>query len=316
MKAVVITRPCAAHELRISEVPTPTARPGWVLIQIRAFGINRAEIYTRQGHSPNVRFPRIIGIECVGEVADPADSGLRVGQRVVSLMNGMGRQFDGSYAEYTLVPANQVYPIESALDWATLAAIPETWYTAWGSLTDALHLKAGETLLIRGGSSACGLAAAQLAVHLGATVISTTRNPMHAEKIRAAGAAQVLIDNGQLARTGSAYADKVLELVGASTLRDSLQCLNPGGIACFTGILGGWVLERFEPIEDIPSGRYLTSFHSDSVNRTRMAELFAFIDRHQVAIARPTTFALHDIAQAHALMESNQAAGKIVIVNT
>lgn len=315
MKAVVITHPCAAHELTVREVPTPTARPGWVLIKIRAFGINRAEIYTRQGHSPGVQFPRIIGIECVGEVADPADSGLPVGQRVVSLMNGMGRKFDGSYAEYTLVPAHQVYPIESTLDWATLAAIPETWYTAWGSLTDALQLKAGETLLIRGGSSACGLAAAQLAAHMGATVISTTRNPAHAEKIRTAGATQVWIDDGQLACTHGACADKVLELVGAATLRDSLHCLRPGGVACFTGILSGWVLERFEPIEDIPTGRYLTSFHSDSVSQAGISALFAFIDRHSIRIAAPTTLALHDIAHAHALMESNQAAGKIVIVN-
>ena len=117
MKAVVVSRPCAAHELTVSEVPTPTARPGWVLVRIRAFGINRAEIYTRNGYSPGVRFPRIIGIECVGEIVDPADSGLPVGQRVVSLMNGMGRQFDGSYAEYALIPAAQVYLVHSRHDW-------------------------------------------------------------------------------------------------------------------------------------------------------------------------------------------------------
>ena len=315
MKAVVVSRPCAAHELTVSEVPTPTARPGWVLVRIRAFGINRAEIYTRNGYSPGVRFPRIIGIECVGEIVDPADSGLPVGQRVVSLMNGMGRQFDGSYAEYALIPAAQVYLVHSRHDWATLAAIPETWYTAWGSLTGGLKLQAGETLLIRGGSSACGLAALQLATCMGATVIGTTRNPMHAEKIRAGGAAQVLIDDGQLAQSYAESVDKILELVGAATLRDSLRCLRPDGIVCFTGILGGWTLERFEPIDDIPAGRYLTSFHSDSVNRAAIADLFAFIDRHRIPIAPPIVFPLRDIAQAHALMDSNQAAGKIVIVN-
>lgn len=268
MKAVLITRPCAASELTLAEVPTPQVRPGWVLVKIRAFGINRAEIYTRQGHSPGVPFPRIIGIECVGEVADASDSGLKPGQTVVSLMNGMGRQFDGSYAEYALIPAAQVYPIEPpqhyGWDWATLAAVPETWFTAWGSLT-TLKLQAGDALLIRGGSSACGLAA--------------------------------------------------LELVGADTLRDTLRCLAPGGVACFTGVLSGWVLERFEPIDDIPSGRYLSSFHSDSVNRAGIEEMFAFIRRHRIAITPPVVFALQDIAQAHALMKSNQVAGKIVVVN-
>lgn len=324
MKAVVITRPCTASELTLAEVPIPQVRPGWVLVKIRAFGINRAEIYTRQGHSPGVPFPRIIGIECVGEVADASDSGLKPGQTVVSLMNGMGRQFDGSYAEYALIPATQVYPIEPpqhyGWDWATLAAVPETWFTAWGSLT-TLKLQAGDALLIRGGSSACGLAALQLAVRMGAQVFSTTRNAAHAEKIRAlahaigSAAVQVLLDDGQLAAAHTARFDKALELVGAATLRDTLRCLAPGGVACFTGVLSGWVLERFEPIDDIPSGRYLSSFHSDSVNRAGIEEMFAFIRRHRIAITPPVVFALQDIAQAHALMESNQVAGKIVVVN-
>ena len=283
MKAVVVTRPCAAHELMVSEVPTPRARPGWALVKIRAFGINRTEIYTRNGFSPGVRFPRIIGIECVGEVAeiaaaDASGSGLAAGQPVVSLMHGLGRQFDGSYAEYALIPVAQVYPVPRPQtlgwpdwDWARLAAVPETWFTAWGSLA-ALRVQAGDALLIRGGSSACGLAALQLAAHMGAHVTSTTRSPVHAGKIRMLGASigasmdasigagmdggiavnidaktsapapettlpqpsiQAMIDDGQLARTHPSCFDKALELIGAATLRDTLRCLRPGGVACF-----------------------------------------------------------------------------------
>ena len=215
-------------------------------------------------------------------------------------------------------------------------------------------MQAGDALLIRGGSSACGLAALQLVAHMGAHVTSITRSPVHAGKIRMLGASigasmdasigagmdggiavnidaktsapapettlpqpsiQAMIDDGQLARTHPSCFDKALELIGAATLRDTLRCLRPGGVACFTGILGGWTLERFEPIEDIPSGRYLTSFHSDGVSREAIGELFAFIARQRISIAAPATFALRDIAEAHALMESNRAAGKIVVVN-
>lgn len=140
MKAVVLEHPCEPQELQVREVPLPEVKPGWVLVKIQAFGINRSEIYTRQGHSPSVQLPRIIGIECVGKVEDPSDSGLVKGQRIVSLMGGLGRDFDGSYAEYTLIPSDQVYPIEIQLDWAELAAIPEMYYTAYASLFDTLKL--------------------------------------------------------------------------------------------------------------------------------------------------------------------------------
>jgi NADPH2:quinone reductase len=177
MKAVVLEHPCEPQELKVRDVPLPEVKPGWVLVKIKAFGINRSEIFTRQGHSPSVQLPRIIGIECVGEVEDPSDSSWVKGQRVVSLMGGLGRDFDGSYAEYALIPSDQVYPVDIQLDWAELAAIPEVYYTAYASLFDTLKLTHGETLLIRGGTSSVGLAALQLAKSIGARVISTTRNP-------------------------------------------------------------------------------------------------------------------------------------------
>lgn len=141
MKAVVLEKPCRADELVVQEVPIPTVKPGWILIKVKAFGINRSEIFTRQGDSPSVKLPRIIGIECVGEIEDPSDSSFQKGQRVVSLMGGLGREFDGSYAEYALIPTSQAYPIDNDMDWVELAAIPEMYYTAYASLFDGFSLK-------------------------------------------------------------------------------------------------------------------------------------------------------------------------------
>ena len=171
MKAVVLDKACIAEELAIREVPTPEVRPGWILVKIKAFGINRSEIFTRQGDSPSVKLPRIIGIECVGEIEDPSDSSYKKGQRVVSMMGGLGRDFDGSYAEYALIPSNQVYPVNNDMEWTEMAAIPEMYYTAYASLFEVLHIAKGETLLIRGGTSSVGLAALKLAKSIGTTVI-------------------------------------------------------------------------------------------------------------------------------------------------
>ena len=146
-------------------------------IKVKAFGLNRSELYTRQGHSPGVNFPIIQGIECVGEVEyDPTES-YQPGQKVAAIMGGMGRQFDGGYAEYTRVPLRNVFPFESSLPWKTLGAIPEMFQTTAGSLLQALEIEKGETLLIRGGSSSVGMLACQLGKYYGLTVISTTRNP-------------------------------------------------------------------------------------------------------------------------------------------
>lgn len=125
MKAVVLRRPCTANELKIEEVPVPKVKKGWVLVKVKAFGINRSELFTRKGQSPSVKLPRIIGIECVGEVADPSDSNLQVGQRVVSMMGGLGRDFDGSYAEYALIPKKQVYPWTAISNGRSLPPCPK-----------------------------------------------------------------------------------------------------------------------------------------------------------------------------------------------
>ena len=126
MKAVVIEKAGGPEALQLKEIPTPKVKPGWSLVRVKGFGINRSEIYTRNGESPDVKFPRVLGIECVGEIADTTDAKrLPVGQKVASIMGGMGRDFDGGYAEYALLPNKQIYAVNTDLPWDEFVAIPE-----------------------------------------------------------------------------------------------------------------------------------------------------------------------------------------------
>jgi NADPH:quinone reductase-like Zn-dependent oxidoreductase len=308
--------------LRVRDVPRPEPHAGWVLIKVMAFGLNRSEMFTRQGHSPSVRFPRVLGIECVGEIVAAPETDLAPGQTVAALMGGMGRAFDGGYAEYTLVPASQVIPLTTDLPWETLAALPETYLTAWGSLVEALEVRAGQTLLVRGGTSSVGMAAISLAKDMGLRVIATTRNPAKADALRAHGADDVLLDHGQLApdveRLVPGGVPALLDLVGTATLRDSLRAVAPRGIVCNSGILGNaWVFERFEPLVDIPSGVKLTVYDSETITAANSAgPLQRIVDgvaagRYRVSLDR--VFALDEIAEAHRYMEENRATGKLLV---
>src|SRR3954465_12018739 len=199
MRAVVLDAPGPPDALQIRELPVPEPRPGWVLIQVKAFGVNRSELHTRLGLAHGVTFPRVLGIEATGIVASAPGGEFGEGQQVATMMGGMGRTFDGGYAEFTSVPASQVIPFRSELDWATLGAIPEMLQTAHGSLTVGLDVQRGQTLLIRGGTSSVGMAAAILAKDRGLTVLSTTRQPGRTPALTAIGVDHVLVDDGDVA---------------------------------------------------------------------------------------------------------------------
>ena len=318
MRAVVVERPGPPEVLTIREMPLPEVRPGWVLVEVRAFGLNRSEMFTRQGHSPNVRFPRVLGIECVGTVADPGDSGFAPGTTVAAVMGGMGRDYDGGYAEYALLPADRLMPLETSLDWATLGALPETFLTASGSL-DALGLRSGQRLLIRAATSSVGAAALALAKAQGLEVAATTRSET---KARALHAHHVILDRGELADGVRAVwpdgADGVLDLIGGPAVLDSLRLARRGGVVCNTGILSGeWIITSFEPLEDIPSGVKLTAFGSGSIVPAEGARALRQIaeniaaGRYDANVDR--VFTLDEIVDAHRYMEENRTTGKLVV---
>ncbi|MCB0994170.1 MAG: zinc-binding dehydrogenase, partial [Acidimicrobiales bacterium] len=241
MRAVVLDAPGPPDALRVREIPVPAPRDGEVLIKVEAFGLNRSELHTRLGLADGVTFPRVLGIEATGTVAACPGGEHAVGQQVAALMGGMGRTFDGGYAEYTCVPVRQVVPFSSSLDWATLGAVPEMLQTSHGSLTIGLDARAGQSILIRGGTSSIGLATAVLAKRIGMTVLSTTRNPDRADTLRRVGADHVLVDDGNVAEAVRAIVpdgvDAALELVGTPTLPDTLRATRVHGVVCFTGML-------------------------------------------------------------------------------
>src|SRR5437879_13090356 len=132
MRAIVLDAAGPPDALTIRELPVPTPAAGWVLIEVKAFGLNRSELHTRQGLAFGVTFPRVLGIEAAGVVAQCPGGEFAVGQQVATMMGGMGRTFDGGYAEYTCVPVSQVIAFVSAREWSTIGPVPETLQTAYG----------------------------------------------------------------------------------------------------------------------------------------------------------------------------------------
>ncbi len=292
-----------------------------MLLRVEAFGLNRSELHTRLGLAgADVTFPRVLGIEATGVIEAAPGTDLPVGSKAVAMMGGMGRSIDGGYAEYTLVPAGSVIPVETPLDWARLGALPEVLQTAWGSMTVGMDLPEGGSVLIRGGTSSVGLMTAVLAKRRGATVYSTTRRADRAEALRAVGVDHVIVDDGQVAEAVRAIAPEgvegALELVGAPTLRDTLRACRPGGTTCFTGMLSNeWIIEKFYPIEFIPTGVRLTAYGGGASDLPSevLSDVAGAIHRDELSWP-VEVYPMSEIVQAHEDMEHNRVSAKQVVL--
>jgi NADPH2:quinone reductase len=321
MKAIVISKYGGPEVLEPREVPLPKATPGHVVVRVRAFGLNHAETYFRKGAWGEVA--KISGIECVGEVHDPGTTRLEVGQRVFALMGGMGRTIDGSYAEYVRAPEEHVIPIRSQLDWLSLAALPESYATAWVFFRHNLQLSAGQTLLVRGGTSALGQAAINLARLESVRVLATSRSREKLRRLESLGAEPVL-DVPELASEleKRVTVDAVLEIVGNRTLLDSLRIPRYGGRVAMAGFLGGpEPITAFDPLMHLPSGVQLSFFASAFLFGLPAVPMHtipfqSFVDAAEngrISAAPAHVLPLDRLVQAHELMESGEARGKIVI---
>ncbi|MDH4278579.1 MAG: zinc-binding alcohol dehydrogenase family protein [Acidimicrobiia bacterium] len=321
MRAAVLDAPGPPEALQIRELPVPVPEPGQVLIKVKAFGLNRSELHTRLGLAEGVTFPRVLGIEATGVVVQCPGGELDPGTQVAALMGGMGRTFDGGYAEYTCVPVRQTVPFASDLDWATVGAVPEMLQTSYGSLTIGLDAQSGQSILIRGGTSSIGMVTAVLARRLGMTVLSTTRDPARVDALTDIGVQHPLVDDGDVAaqvrRLMPDGVDAALELIGTPTLPDTLRATRVHGVVCFTGMLSNqWTVRDFYPIEYLPRGVRLTAYGGDASDLPP-AVLQEFLDAVAAGQARVPihrTYRLDEIVEAHADMEAGRATGKLVVL--
>lgn len=317
MKAIVVDKCCKAEDLRVSEIPVPEIKPGWVLVKVHAAGLNHSEALLRKFEADQayINTPIVPGIECVGEIANASDSQFQKGDKVIALMGGMGRSFNGSYAEYALLPESHVFKVDTNLDWISLAAVPETYFTAYGSLFECLYLTAEDTLLVRGATSTVGQAAIQLAKAVGAKVIAACRKEESFEKLKVIGADYCIIDDGQLnQQLLPLKPNKILELIGPKTLRDSLFTVTHPGYVCSTGVLGNvYSITQFDPIKYIPNGVFLTGFYSNFPTYQSINNLFDLINKAQLKPLYAKVFTLDQIVEAHTLLEKGGAGGKIIL---
>jgi len=318
MRALVIKN----NRLALENLPDPKPAHGQVLIQEKGFGINHAETHMRKGEWAEAA--PVSGIECVGIVKECPGGELPVGAKVAAFMGGMGRTINGSYAEYTCPPVTNVIPVKTELSWADFAVLPESYATAWASLMWNLKIAKGETLVIRGASSALGRAAINIAADAGAKIIATTRKKERFDSLIELGAARAEIETSDLSKRipERKKIDKVLDLVGNTTFMDSLAMLRRGGTMCLSGWLGGLApVNNFNPLLQMPSGVYFTFFGSFVFGTPEFpaaeVPMQTIVDKAAAGTykAKPArVFKFEEVEKAQEVMESSAANGKMVVV--
>jgi NADPH2:quinone reductase len=321
MRAVVVDRPGPPEVLQLRDLPVPRPVPGQVLIRVRASGLNRSELHFRSGLATSGSFPRVPGIEATGVVEAAPGGELAPGTQVATLMGGMGRDFDGGYAEHVLVPATQVVPFTSDLPWEQLGAVPEMLQTAYGSLVVGVRASAGQSLLVRGGTSSVGLALIVLAKRMGLTVYATTRREQARAQLESVGADHVLVDDGAVAEQVHGLVpdgvDGAVELIGANVLKDTLRAVRPGGTACFTGMLSNeWTIDSFYPMDWLPNGVRLTAYSGEAADLPApvLQEFLDAVAAGDAVIPVGRVYRLDEVVQAHRDMEAGVVGGKGVLL--
>jgi NADPH:quinone reductase-like Zn-dependent oxidoreductase len=323
MRVIRLTGPVDIDGLGVSDAPIPEVRPGWVRLRIKAFGVNESEVISRRGESSSdFSFPRVLGIEAVG-VIDVVGEGvdLQPGQKVATMMGGLGRSIDGSYAEYLVADAANVILFTTALPWDIVGALPEMMQTAHGALTSGLQLQVGQSVLIRGGTSAVGLTATALAHQIGATVIATSRNRARFDLLKQLGADHTVLDDDTLRASVRELApqglDAALEFVSATALPTTLSLVRPGGTGCFVGALAGdWTIPDFSPFS-IPTGVRLTSYVGEASDLPAAAldRYLAAVEAGTLKVAIAGTYSgLDNVGAAQRALAAGGRPGKHVVV--
>jgi NADPH:quinone reductase len=323
MRAIVLEKFGGLDSLVYKDIPEPEAKAGHVVIQIKAFGINHAEMHMRRGEWAEAA--PVSGIECVGIVKSCPGGEFPVGAKVAALMGGLGRTINGSYAEYTSAPVSNVALIEADLAWAELAAIPETFATAWTCLFRNLEIKQGQLLVIRGATSSFGQSALKMAINAGVRVIATTRNRDRFALLEKLGAERCEIERLDLSKhiPEAKQIDAVLDLIGNSVALDSLAMLRRGGRSCLAGFLGGLdPIPDFNPLLQMPSGVCLTFFGSFvfgmpgfPLSDVPLQQIAADAAAGRLDVKPTRIFHFDEIHEAHRVMEANEARGKMVVVH-
>ncbi|MBY0515407.1 MAG: zinc-binding dehydrogenase [Bacteriovoracaceae bacterium] len=325
MKAVVVKKAGGPEVLELVDIDEPQVLKDEIKIRVKAFGLNKAESYYRSGNYGQLVPGQALGIEAVGEVLNDPSGKFRIGQKVGTAMGGMMFARHGGYAEIISVKASNVFSFDGQLSFEELAALPESYLTIWGALDKNLKIAKGESLLVRGGTSAAGLAAISYANARGVEVIATTRNENSFEVLKRAGARYVVIDNGEIVdKVRAIYpsgVDKALEVVGAATVKDTMKCIKVWGSVAVIGLLGGApVLEKFNLMADLPNTVNLSFFSSGLLGSESLplAESPLNWIAHQIESKKMPSllakvFSIEEIQEAHRLLDSGKAGGKIVV---
>ena len=322
MRAIILERFGGLDSLVYADIPKPLPKDGEVVIAVKGFGINHAELHMRRGEWAEAA--EVSGIECVGIVDSCPGGEFPVGAKVAALMGGLGRTINGSYAQYTRVRAANVALIESDLPWPDLAALPETYAVAWTCLFRNLNLKSGQTLVLRGATSSLGQAALKMAVAADARVIATARNSGRFPMLEELGASRVEMERRDLAAhiAEVKQVDAVLDLVGNSTILDSLDMLRRGGAACLAGWLGGLdPIGDFNPLLRMASGvnwNFFGSFVFGTpgfpLSDVPLQDIARQVADGELDAKPSHIFSFDQIREAHRVMEAGEASGKMVVV--